>query len=156
MAVALQGPGRSYNERTPNGTPAPAANSGWIASAVPDQTMELRPSPRPKCRRLMGVRMAGTGSYVPDAVVSTAHLHERLGFDSDWIVKRTGILERRHALPHQATSDLAVEASLRAMASAGVTAQDIDLLVLGTFTPDMSFPSTACLVQDRLGFVGPA
>ncbi|HKB03853.1 MAG TPA: beta-ketoacyl-ACP synthase III [Gemmataceae bacterium] len=118
--------------------------------------MEFRPSPRPKCRRLMGVRVLGTGSYVPDAVVSNEHLHQRLGFDSDWIVKRTGILERRHALPHQATSDLAVEASVRALASAGVAPKDVDLLVLGTFTPDMSFPSTACLVQDRLGMVGAA
>jgi 3-oxoacyl-[acyl-carrier-protein] synthase-3 len=104
----------------------------------------------------MGVRVTGTGSYVPDAVVSNDHLHERLGFDSDWIVKRTGILERRHALPHQATSDLAVEASLRALDAARISAKDVDLLVLGTFTPDMSFPSTACLVQDRLGIVGAA
>src|SRR3954453_5900180 len=117
-------------------------------------TTHAAPS-RPRCRRLTGVRVVGTGSYVPEVVVSNDHLHERLGFDSDWIVKRTGILERRHALPHQATSDLAVEAALKAMASAGVTASDIDLLVLGTFTPDMSFPSTACLVQDRLGIVAP-
>src|ERR671913_242101 len=100
-----------------------------------------RPSFRPKCRSLMGVRVVGTGKYVPDMIVDNNHLHARFGFDSDWIVKRTGILERRHAAPHQATSDLAVEASLRAMASAGVEAKDIDLLVLGTFTPDMSFPS---------------
>jgi 3-oxoacyl-[acyl-carrier-protein] synthase III len=155
MAVALHGAGRSYNELTPNGMPASAPEATWSAAAGTDPAMELRPSPRPKCRRLMGVRIAGTGSYVPDAVVSNDHLHERLGFDSDWIVKRTGILERRHALPHQATSDLAVEASVRAMSSAGVEAKDIDLLVLGTFTPDMSFPSTACLVQDRLGIVAP-
>ncbi|HEX3151367.1 MAG TPA: beta-ketoacyl-ACP synthase III [Gemmataceae bacterium] len=155
MAVALQGAARSYNEQTSNGTPGSVDPAGWTGSALPDQTTELRPSPRPKCRSLMGVRMAGTGSYVPDAIVSNDHLHERLGFDSDWIVKRTGILERRHALPHQATSDLAVEAALKAMTSAGVTAADIDLLVLGTFTPDMSFPSTACLVQDRLGIVAP-
>jgi 3-oxoacyl-[acyl-carrier-protein] synthase-3 len=155
MAVALPGAGRPYNERTPNGNPAPAAPA-WPDPVAPDPTMEFRPSPRPKCRRLMGVRVLGTGSYVPDAVVSNEHLHERLGFDSDWIVKRTGILERRHARPHQATSDLAVEASVRAMAAAGVAAKDVDLLVLGTFTPDMSFPSTACLVQDRLGIVGAA
>jgi 3-oxoacyl-[acyl-carrier-protein] synthase III len=155
MAVALPGAGRPYNERTPNGTPAPPAPA-WPDPVAPDPTMEFRPSPRPKCRRLMGVRLLGTGSYVPDAVVSNEHLHQRLGFDSDWIVKRTGILERRHALPHQATSDLAVEASVRAMAAAGIGPKDVDLLVLGTFTPDMSFPSTACLVQDRLGIVGAA
>jgi len=98
----------------------------------------------------MGVRVLGTGSYVPDAVVTNDHLHARFGFDSDWIVKRTGILERRHALPHQATSDLCHEAALRCIDSARIDARDIDLVVLGTFTPDMSFPSTACLVQDRL------
>jgi 3-oxoacyl-[acyl-carrier-protein] synthase-3 len=104
----------------------------------------------------MGVRVAGTGKYIPDVVVTNGHLHARLGFDSDWIVKRTGILERRHALPHQATSDLCVEAAKDCFAKTGLTAKDCDLLVLGTFTPDMSFPSTACLVQDRLGLVGPA
>src|SRR5262249_10630975 len=66
---------------------------------------------RPRCRSLTGVRIIGTGSYVPDAVVTNEHLHERFGFDSNWIVKRTGILERRHALPHQATSDLCHEAA---------------------------------------------
>ena len=104
----------------------------------------------------MGVRVVGTGKYVPDAVVTNEHLHARLGFDSNWIVKRTGILERRHALPHQATSDLCVEAANDCFAKSGLTAADIDLLVVGTFTPDMSFPSTACLIQDRLGIVGPA
>jgi 3-oxoacyl-[acyl-carrier-protein] synthase III len=115
-----------------------------------------RPSPRPKCRSLMGVRIVGTGKYLPDAVVSNDHLHARMGFDSEWIVKRTGILERRHALPHQATSDLCVEAANDCFRKSGLTAKDCDLLVLGTFTPDMSFPSTACLVQERLGLVGPA
>lgn len=114
------------------------------------------PLPRPKCRSLMGVRVIGTGKYVPDMVVSNDHLYARLGFDSDWIVKRTGILERRHAAPNQATSDLCVEAANDLFAKTGRTARDCDLLVLGTFTPDMTFPSTACLVQDRLGLVGPA
>lgn len=106
--------------------------------------------PRPRCRRLMGVRVIGSGSYVPDAVVTNDHLHQRFGFDSEWIVKRTGILERRHALPHQATSDLCHEASLRCIENAAIKPGDIDLIVLATFTPDMSFPSTACLLQDRL------
>ncbi len=106
--------------------------------------------PRPKCRSLLGVRVLGTGSYVPEAVITNDHLHQRFGFDSDWIVKRTGILERRHALPHQATSDLCYEAAVRCLENARVPPGDIDLVVLATFTPDMSFPSTACLVQDRL------
>jgi 3-oxoacyl-[acyl-carrier-protein] synthase-3 len=111
---------------------------------------ERTPLPRPRCRSLTGVRILGTGHYVPDAVITNEHLHMRFGFDSDWIVKRTGILERRHALPHQATSDLCHEASLRCIDNAGVNPKDIDLIVLATFTPDMAFPSTACLLQDRL------
>src|SRR5579872_588294 len=111
---------------------------------------ERTTSLRPACRRLTGVRVLGTGSYVPDGIITNDHLHQRFGFDSDWIVKRTGILERRHALPHQATSDLCHEAALRCLENARVRPRDIDLLVLATFTPDMSFPSTACLVQDRL------
>src|SRR6202790_1621791 len=116
-----------------------------------------RPSlPRPRCRSLTGVRVVGTGSYVPDTVISNDHLHKRLGFDSDWIVKRTGIMERRHALPHQATSDLCLEAARRCIDQAGVKLSDIALLLLATFPPDMAFPSTACLVQDRLKLNCPA
>ncbi len=117
---------------------------------------ERAPSVRPRCRRITGVRVLSTGSYVPDAVVTNDHLHQLLGFDSDWIVKRTGILERRHALPHQATSDLCVEAAKRCLKNANVKAEDVDLLLLGTFTPDMSFPSTACLVQEQLKLNCPA
>ena len=114
------------------------------------------PHNRPRCRSLMGVRVLGTGSYVPDAVVTNGHLFERFGFDSDWIVKRTGIYERRHALPHQATSDLCHEASVRCIQQANVNPKDIDLVLVGTFTPDMSFPSTGCLLQDRLNLNCPA
>jgi 3-oxoacyl-[acyl-carrier-protein] synthase III len=111
---------------------------------------ERPPLPRPRCRSLTGIRILATGSYVPDSVVTNDHLHQRLGFDSNWIVKRTGILERRHVLPHQATSDLCHEAAQRCITASGVDKKDIDLVVLATFTPDMAFPSTACLVQDRL------
>jgi 3-oxoacyl-[acyl-carrier-protein] synthase-3 len=117
---------------------------------------ERAPSIRPRCRRIMGVQVLATGSYVPEVVLTNDQLHERLGFDSDWIVKRTGILERRHVLPHQATSDLCYEAARRCIDRAGVKPSDIDLLLLGTFTPDMSFPSTGCLVQDQLKLSCPA
>lgn len=117
---------------------------------------ERSPSPRPRCRSLRGVRVLATGSYVPDTVVTNEHLHHRFGFDSDWIVKRTGILERRHALPHQATSDLCYQAARKCIEQAGVKTGDIDCLVLATFTPDMSFPSTGCLVQDQLKLTCPA
>src|ERR1700746_1892388 len=98
---------------------------------------EPPPLPRPRCRSLMGLRVLGTGSYVPEAVITNAHLTRRLGFDSDWIVNRTGILERRHALPHQATSDLCHEAGRRCLEQAGVKVADVDMLVLATFTSDM-------------------
>ena len=111
---------------------------------------ERLPQPRPPCRSLMGVRIVGTGSYVPDSVVTNEHLHQRLGCDSAWIVKRTGILERRHAQPHQATSDLCQEAGRRCLEQAGVHPRDVDLLILATFTADMSIPSAACLVQHGL------
>ena len=117
---------------------------------------ERPPLPRPRCRSLTGVRILATGSYVPDVVVTNEHLRHRFGFDSEWIVKRTGIRERRHALPHQATSDLCAAAARRCIDRAGVNPRDIDLVVLATFTPDMSFPSTACLVQDQLGLNCPA
>ncbi len=111
---------------------------------------DTNPLPRPRCRSLMGVKIIGTGGYVPDAVVTNQHLKEQLGCESDWIIKRTGILERRHVLPHQATSDLCYEAAQRCLDSAGVAASDIDLILVATFSPDMSIPSTACLLQDRL------
>jgi len=102
-------------------------------------------------RRLMGFQVLATGSYVPDPVVTNEDLRTTLGFDPSWIVQRTGIRERRHAPPEMATSDLAIRASRQCIERAGVDPADIDLVIVGTFTPDMPFPSTACLVQDRLG-----
>lgn len=109
-----------------------------------------------RTRSLLGVQIVGTGSYVPDVIVTNAELAKRFGFDDDWIEQRTGILERRHARPDQATSDLCVEAARKAIRSAKVDPADIDLVVVGTFTPDFSFPSTACIVQDKLGLDAPA
>lgn len=109
--------------------------------------------------RLMGVRIAGTGSCVAEKVVTNEDLAE-LGCDPEWIIKRTGIRERRHAPEGVATSDLAIVAAERALATAmdneGIDPADIDLLVLGTFTPDRLLPQTATLVQDRLGLNCPA
>jgi 3-oxoacyl-[acyl-carrier-protein] synthase III len=107
-------------------------------------------------RSLLGVQVLSSGSYVPEQVVSNQDLRETHGFDPDWIVNRTGISERRFALPHQATSDLCIEAAIRCLKGAGREPSEIDLLVVGTFTPDMAFPSTANLVQDRLKLVCPA
>ena len=107
-------------------------------------------------RSLTGLQIVATGSYVPDCVVTNDDLHARLGFDPSWIVQRTGIRERRHAPPEIATSDMAVLAARQCMERAGAKPADVDLVLVGTFTPDMSFPATACLVQDRLGIRAPA
>jgi 3-oxoacyl-[acyl-carrier-protein] synthase-3 len=104
----------------------------------------------------MGIQVLGTGSYVPDNVVTNSDLHATLGFDPDWIVNRTGIHERRFAMPHQATSDLCAHAAVRCLKAAACDPAEVDLLVVGTMTPDMAFPSTGCLVQDRLKLNCPA
>ncbi len=97
------------------------------------------------------VGIAGTGSYVPERVVTNAFFEEYLDTSDEWIVQRTGIHERRYAAEDEATSDLAVEAARRALEAAGMRAEDLDLIVLGTLTPDYLLPATACLVQARLG-----
>ena len=106
-------------------------------------------------RRLTGVQIVGTGSYLPDKVVRNEDLAE-LGFDADWIIQRTGIRERRHAPSDMSTSHMAMEAARRCIAQAGIAKSDIDLLLLGTFTPDHLLPATACAVQHRLGLKCPA
>ncbi len=100
---------------------------------------------------LTGVQILGCGSYVPDQIISNEQLKTERGFDPEWIRQRTGILQRRHAPEGQATSDMAVRAAERAIEHAGTDPADIDLLVVGTFTPDFLCPSTACLVQNQLG-----
>src|SRR5262245_4621151 len=97
------------------------------------------------------VGIAGTGSYVPERVVPNAWFEKRIDTSDEWIVQRTGIQERRFAADDQATSDLALEAGKRALEAAGVKPEELDLIVLGTLTPDYLLPATACLVQDRLG-----
>jgi len=118
------------------------------------QQPDLRPSPS-RVGRLMGVRVLGIGSSVPEQRVRNEDL-AALGYDADWIVQRTGILERRHAPPDVSTSDLAVEAAQRCIEHAGADRRQIDLVLLGTYTPDMLMPATASIVQDRLGLCAPA
>lgn len=93
----------------------------------------------------------GTGSYVPDKVLNNNDLEKLVETNDEWIVTRTGIKERRVASEEQATSDLAYEAAKKAIADAGIEASDIDLIIIGTVTPDMPFPATACLLQQKLG-----
>lgn len=105
---------------------------------------------RSPLRRLAGVQIIGTGSFLPDNVVTNEALAS-LGCDADWIIQRTGIRERRHAPPEMATSDMAVAAGERCLAAAGVSREEVDLLVLATLSPDYLLPATAPTVQDRLG-----
>jgi len=99
-------------------------------------------------------RIAGTGSYLPAKVLTNDDLRQFVDTSDEWITARTGIRERHVAAEGETTSDLAYHASVRALEAAGVSAQDLDLIVLGTTTPDLIFPSTACLLQHRLGANG--
>ncbi len=96
-------------------------------------------------------RIIGTGSYLPERVVTNLELEQRIETSDEWIYSRTGIQARHVAAEGELTSDLAVKAAQAAMAAAGVTADEVDLIVLATTTPDMVFPSTACIVQAKLG-----
>jgi 3-oxoacyl-[acyl-carrier-protein] synthase-3 len=100
---------------------------------------------------LRPVSVIATGSYVPERVLTNAELAKMVDTSDEWITTRTGIRERHIAAPGEVTSDLAVKAAQRALQKAGLTADDLDLIIVGTITPDMPFPSTACFVQKKLG-----
>jgi len=95
--------------------------------------------------------VTGVGGYLPDRVVTNADLSKVVDTSDQWIRERTGIQERRKAAPDQAASDLAVAAATRALAAAGRTPADVDLIVVATTTPDLTFPATAAIVQRKLG-----
>jgi 3-oxoacyl-[acyl-carrier-protein] synthase-3 len=101
-------------------------------------------------------RIAGTGSYLPPRVMTNDEFAARLDTSDAWIRERTGIAQRHIADESQASSDLALEASRRALQAAGVAAAELDLILVATSTPDYIFPSTACLLQDKLGVKGSA
>ncbi len=97
------------------------------------------------------VGIIGTGRYVPERILTNQELESMVETNDEWIVTRTGIRERRIASPQEAASDLAFKASEKALQSAGIKAEDLDLIIVATVTPDMPFPSTACILQDKLG-----
>jgi 3-oxoacyl-[acyl-carrier-protein] synthase-3 len=99
-------------------------------------------------------RIAGTGSYLPEKVVTNKDLEKVVDTSDEWIRERTGIKRRHLAADGETTSDLALAAANNALEMAGISAEDIDLIVVGTATPDKVFPATACIIQRRLGIGG--
>ena len=102
----------------------------------------------------LGVKITALGTYVPPRLLTNAALEKMVDTTDEWITTRTGIRERHIVDKGVATSDLAVAAARNALAARGLAPTDIEAIVVGTVTPDMFFPSTACLVQDKLGANG--
>jgi len=99
-------------------------------------------------------KIIGTGGFLPENVVTNADLEKTVDTTDAWIVERTGIRQRHIAVKGQTTCDLAEGAARRAIEASGLKARDIDLIIIATTTPDKVFPSTACLLQKRLGIAG--
>ena len=117
-------------------------------------TLPVRKFKNPRARHNFQGRtcsITGVGSYVPEKILTNAELEKMVQTTDEWITTRTGIKERRVAAKDQFTSDMAAEAAKRAMKMAGVSAEQIELIIVATITPDMPFPATACLVQQKIG-----
>ncbi|HZG17422.1 MAG TPA: beta-ketoacyl-ACP synthase III [Candidatus Bathyarchaeia archaeon] len=100
---------------------------------------------------LRSVGILGTGSYTPEKVLTNADLEKMVETSDEWIVTRTGIRERRICSPEEASSDLAFEAAKKALEKAKISAEQLDMIIVATVTPDTMFPSTACILQEKLG-----
>jgi len=137
-------------------TSSQGAGTDTSSSVALNPAMASKSNWSRRTRSLLGIQIVSTGSYLPDNIVTNADLQERFGYDPAWIEQRTGIVARRYAAPEQATSDLCIEAARRAIRNARVDVRDIDLVVVGTFTPDFQCPTTANLVQEALGIDAPA
>src|SRR6476469_3897705 len=110
--------------------------------------MKRQPHSNPRSHKtLRTVSIVGTGSYVPEKVITNDDLSRMVDTTDEWITTRTGIKERRIAAKDECTSDMAARAALKAMEQAGIKAEEIDLILVATATPDMVFPATACFVQ---------
>ena len=105
---------------------------------------------------MAATRIAGTGRYLPARILTNDELAQRVATSDEWIRTRTGIRQRHIAAPEEVTSDLALRAARAALAAARMSPADVDLIIVATATPDMIFPSTACILQDKLGATGGA
>ena len=112
--------------------------------------MSLTLKPRVQVR----AKISSVGSYVPPRLLTNADLEKMVATNDQWIMERTGIRERHIVDKGVATSDLAVEAAKICLAKRGIAASDVEVIIVATVTPDMVFPATACLVQDKLGAKG--
>ena len=101
--------------------------------------------------KLLRAKITGTGSALPEKIITNADLEKMVDTSDEWITLRTGIKERRIAVDGEYTSSFAVESSRKAIEMAGIKAEDLDMIILGTITPDFPFPATACIVQHELG-----
>src|SRR4026207_644524 len=114
--------------------------------------MKRQPRSNPRSNKaLRTVSIIGTGSYVPEKILTNADLSRMVDTSDDWIITRTGIKERRIAAKDENTSDMAAKAALKAIEQAKISPKEIDLILLATATPDMLFPATACFVQKKIG-----
>ncbi|MBC7189953.1 ketoacyl-ACP synthase III [Candidatus Aerophobetes bacterium] len=104
-----------------------------------------------KDQKIRKTRIISTGSYIPEIVITNRDLEKMVDTSDEWISTRTGIKKRHIARKDQAASDLAYEASVKALKKAGMSAKDIDMIIVTTITPDMLFPATACILQEKLG-----
>lgn len=105
---------------------------------------------------MANAKIVGLGAYIPEKVYDNAYMESIVDTNDEWITRRTGIKERHISADDEYTTDMATKASLKAMESAGITAEEIDLILLGTVTPDYFTPSCACVVQDNIGAVNAA
>lgn len=106
--------------------------------------------------KIRSAGIVGLGSYVPEQIITNADLEKMVDTSDDWIKTRTGISERRKAAEGESTSDLAYHAAVAALKDAKISAEELDLIIVATATPDMLFPATACLLQEKLGVKGKA
>src|SRR5438067_3088591 len=114
--------------------------------------MKQQPRSRPRsARNRRTVSIIGTGSYVPEKILTNDDLSQIVDTSDEWIITRTGIKERRIAAKGEDTSDMAAKAALKAIEQAKISAKEIDLIMVATATPDMLFPATACFVQKKIG-----
>src|ERR1700738_4062641 len=115
---------------------------------------EVRVSLTLKQRAQVRAKISSVGTYVPPRLLTNADLEKMVATNDQWITERTGIRERHLVEPGVATSDLAVEAARACLAKRGIEASEVEVIIVATVTPDMAFPATACLVQDKLGVKG--